>query len=116
MAHPAVSVEQVHVYTQQPARFEEIAVLRASHHSVTSAGGERAIAKIIEKMREQAAQLGANGLLLENLSVGSVLDVGAGVGTQIYTDNANIGLGVASSVGLATKMGEARAIFVLPPG
>ena len=58
----------VRVYTQAPESFEEIAVLHASRKSISSAGGERAIAKMIEEMRARAAGLGANGLLLEDFS------------------------------------------------
>jgi hypothetical protein len=102
----------VRVYTQAPQSFEEIAVLGASRKSVTTAGGERAIEKMIETMRSQAAELGANGVLLENLSDSDPLSLGTGVGTQTYTHNASIDLGVGGFLGVVKKTVRARAIFV----
>lgn len=102
----------VKVYTQAPQSFEEIAVLGASRRSVTSAGGERAISKMIEAMRTQAAQLGANGLLLEDFSDSDPVAIGTGVGSQTYTHNASIDVGVGGSVGVIKKIARARAIFV----
>jgi hypothetical protein len=102
----------VRVYTQAPQSFEEIAVLHASRQSVSTAGGERAIEKMIETMKSQAAGLGANGLLLEDLSDANGLALGTGVGTQTYTHNASIDVGVGGSLGLVKKTASARAIFV----
>lgn len=102
----------VKVYTQAPQSFEEIAVLGASRKSVSSAGGERAIAKMIEAMRTQAAQLGANGLLLEDFSDSDPVAIGTGVGSQTYTHNASIDVGVGGSLGVIKKIARARAIFV----
>jgi hypothetical protein len=102
----------VRVYTQAPERFEEIAVLSASRKSVSSAGGERAIAKMIETMRTQAAQLGANGLLLEDFTDSDPIAIGTGVGSQTYTHNASIDVGLGGSLGVVKKMAKARAIFV----
>jgi hypothetical protein len=107
-----VSPSAVRVYTQAPQSFEEIAVLNASRKSVTSAGGERAIARMIEEMRTQAAKLGANGLLLENFSDSDPFAIGTGVSSQTYTHNASINAGVGGSLGVVRKMAEARAIFV----
>ena len=102
----------VRVYTQAPQSFEEIAVLSASRKSVSSAGGERAIEKMIETMRSQAAQLGANGLLLEDFSDSDPVAVGSGVRSQTYTHNASIDVGVGGSLGVVKKAAKARAIFV----
>src|ERR1700723_3476773 len=108
----ALSPTEVKVYTQAPQSFEEIAVLGASRKSVTTAGGERAIAKMIEAMRTQAAQLGANGLLLEDFSDSDSVAIGTGVGSQTYTHNASIDVGVGASLGVIKKIARARAIFV----
>jgi hypothetical protein len=106
---------EVRVYTQAPQRFEEIALLGATRESVSTAGGERAIAKMIESMRVQAAQLGANGLLLEDFSDSGPVSVGTGVESQTYTHNASIGVGLGGSLGVMKKMAKARAILVPNP-
>jgi hypothetical protein len=110
-----LSPSDVRVYTQAPQSFEEIAVLSASRKSVSSAGGERAIEKMIETMRSQAAQLGANGLLLEDFSDSDPVAVGTGVGSQTYTHNASINVGVGGSLGVVKKAAKGRAIFVASP-
>ena len=104
----------VRVYTQAPSHFEEIAVLSASRKSMTPAGGERAVDSMIETMKSRAAGLGANGLLLEELSDSNALALGTGVGTQTYTHNGSINLGVGGSLGLVKKTVTGKAIFVEP--
>jgi hypothetical protein len=107
-----LSPTDVRVYTQAPQNFEEIAVLGASRKSVTTAGGLRAVEKMIETMKSQAAELGANGLLLEDLADSNAVTLGTGVGSQTYTHNASIDLGVGGSLGVVKKTVKARAIFV----
>jgi hypothetical protein len=102
----------VRVYTEAPAQFEEIAVLKASRKSVSAAGGERAIEKMIETMRAQAATLGANGLLLEDFSDAHALSVGGDLGSDTVTHNGSINLGLGAAVGIQKKTAEARAIVV----
>lgn len=110
-----ISPAEVRVYTQAPPSFEEVALLAATRKSVSSAGAERAIAKMIESMRVQAARLGANGLLLEDFSDSGPVSVGTGVQSQTYTHNASIGVGLGGSLGVVKKMAKARAIFVPSP-
>jgi hypothetical protein len=112
----AIPAAEVRVYTQAPQHFEEIAVFAASRKSVSSAGGERAIAIMIDSMRDQAAKLGANGLLLEDFSDSNSLGLGTAIGSQTYTHNGSINLGVDGSLGIVKKIAQARAIFVTPPG
>jgi hypothetical protein len=109
-----ITAAQVRIYTQAPKDFEEIAVLGASRKSVAGDGGEKAIEKMIESMRAQAAQLGANGLLLEEFSDSEPVEVATSVASQTYTHNASINVGVAGSVGVVKKAATARAIFVPP--
>jgi hypothetical protein len=110
-----LSPAEVRVYAQAPQSFEEIALLGATRNSVSSAGAERAIAKMIETLRLQAAQLGANGLLLEDISDSNPVSLGSGVGSQTYTHNASIGLGLGGSLDVTKKILKARAIFVPAP-
>ena len=62
----------------------------------------------------KAAQLGANGLLLEDFSDSDPVSVGTGVGSQTYTHNGSINVGVGGSLGVVKKAAKARAIFVAP--
>jgi hypothetical protein len=109
-----IAPSEVRVYTQAPQSFEEIAVLSASRKSVSAAGGERAIEKMIDTMKLRAAQLGANGLLLEDFSDSSGVSLATGVGSETYTHNASISLGVGGALGVVRKAAKGRAIFVAP--
>jgi hypothetical protein len=111
---PPITPEEVTIYTAAPAKFEEIAQLKASRKSVSTAGGERAIDKVIEEMKGQAAKLGANGLLLEDFSDAQSLTLGTGVGSDSYTHNGSISVGVGGAIGIIKKTGKARAILVVP--
>jgi hypothetical protein len=114
-ARAPLSADDVRVYTEAPPRFEEIAVLEASRDSLTAAGGERAIAKMIDLLKERSASLGANGLLLEDFSDSPAMGVGGGVGSDTYTHNGSISIGLGGAIGLVKKSTKARAIFI-PPG
>jgi hypothetical protein len=106
---------EVRVYTQAPQSFEEIARLDGTRKSLSTSGAERAIEKMIETMQRQAAQLGANGLLLEEISDSDPVALGTSVGSQTYTHNASINVGVGGSLGVTKKTVKARAIFVPAP-
>jgi hypothetical protein len=110
----AIAADEVRVYTQAPPSFEEIAVFNASRRSVSSAGGERAIQKMIESMKNQAALLGANGLLLEDFSDAQDFSLGTSLGSESYTHNGSISVGAGGSLGLVKKTAQAWAIFVPP--
>jgi hypothetical protein len=114
-ARAPLSADAVKVYTQAPRRFEEIAVLEASRDSLTAAGGERAIAKMIDVMKQRSGRLGANGLLLEDFSDSPAVGVGGGVGSDAFTHNGSISLALGGAIGFVKKSTKARAIFV-PPG
>ena len=113
-ARPAIPVERVVVYSHAPATFEDIATLSASTKSVFSPGGPAQIDKVVERLKAQAAQLGANGLILEGFSDAQTASLGTGVGSESYSRNTSVGIGVGGSFGIFKKTGMGRAIYVAP--
>ena len=113
-ARAPIAATEVRVYTHAPPSFEEIAILSASRRSISSAGGERAIQKMIASMMSQAALLGANGLLLEDFSDERDLSLGTSVGSDSHTHNGSISVGAGGSLGVIKKTAKGRAIFVPP--
>lgn len=111
-ARPAIMPDQVKVYPAPPARFEDIAILDASAKSVFGTGGQRSVDKVVERLKAQAAKLGANGLILEGFADRQSASIGTGVGSESYSGNSAVGVGAAGSFGVFTKTGKARAIFV----
>src|SRR5271167_924765 len=79
-ARPAISPAEVKIYSHPPAVYEEIALLNASTSHMFTPGGQKTIDEVIEKLKEQAAKLGANGVLLEGFSDRQTGSVGTGVG------------------------------------
>jgi hypothetical protein len=114
-ARPAISPSDVKVYLQPPATFEQIAILNASANSMFGTGGQGSVDKVIQRLKEQAAKLGANGIVLEGMSDRQTGSLGGGSGSTSYSSNSAVGVGVGGSLGIFKKTGEARAIFV-PPG
>jgi hypothetical protein len=114
-ARPPISPSEVKIYPQPPPSFEQIAILNASANSVFGTGGQGSVDKVIQRLKEQAAKLGANGIILEGMSDRQTGSLGGGSGSTSYSGNSAVGVGVGGSLGVFKKTGQARAIFV-PPG
>jgi hypothetical protein len=114
-ARPPITPAEVRIYSHPPAAFEEIAILNASKNSAFTTGGQKTVDKVIAGLKEQAAKLGANGIILEGFSDSQTGSVGAGGGSDSVSRNSAVGVGVGGSLGIYKKTGHGRAIFV-PPG
>ena len=115
VSHPPIAAADVKIYSQPPPVFEEIAVLNASSSSMFTTGGQKTVDKVIAELKEQAAKLGANGVILEGFSERQTGSLGTGVGSSSVSSNSAVGVGVGGSLGIYNKTGHGRAIFV-PPG
>jgi hypothetical protein len=114
-ARPPISPADVRIYSHPPEVFQEIAILDTSKSSAFTTGGQKTVDKVIEGLKEQAAKLGANGIILEGFSDRQTGSVGSGVGGGSASSNSAVGVGVGGSLGIYKKTGHGRAIFV-PPG
>lgn len=113
---PPVPVAQVRVYfAPPPSRFEEIALLQSNSGPFTY-GEQNKMDSVIGKLRNEAAKLGANGVLFQGTEDGyggGGVSVGAGggrVGGRSYT-----GGGVGIDISPRQKFGHGVAIYVLDP-
>jgi uncharacterized protein YbjQ (UPF0145 family) len=111
-ARPPISPGDVKIYSRPPVAFEEIAILNASKSSAFTTGGQKTVDKVIAGLKEQAAKLGANGVILEGFSDSQTGSVGSGVGSSSYSNNSAVGVGVGGSLGIYRKTGHGVAIFV----
>src|ERR1700688_630363 len=114
-ARPPISPSDVKLYLQPPPSFQEVAILNASANSMFGTGGQGSVDKVIQRLKEEAAKLGANGIILEGMSDRETGSLGGGSGSTSYSSNSAVGVGAGASLGIFKKTGEARAIFV-PPG
>src|SRR5476651_1620360 len=114
-ARPAIAPADVKIYSHPPPVFEEVAMLNASSSHMFTTGGQQTVDKVIADLKEQAAKLGANGVILEGFSDSQTGSVGTGVGSSSVSSNSAVGVGVGGSLGIYKKTGHGVAIFV-PPG
>lgn len=114
-ARAPIPVDQVVIYEQPPVNSQDVAILNASSNSVFSAGGRRVADKVIQRLKVQAAQLGANGVVLQGFTDRQTGSLGTGVGSDSYSGHTAVGVGAGASFGIFKKTGEALAIYVSPP-
>jgi hypothetical protein len=113
-ARPPISPSEVKLYLQPPPTFEQIAILNASASSMFGTGGQGSVDKVTQRLKEQAARLGANGIILEGISDRQTGSIGGGSGSSSYSGNSAVSVGAGGSLGIFKKTGQARAIFVSP--
>ena len=112
--HPPIDPAQVKIYMSPPPVYEDVALLNPTSSSLLMPGGSQQMNKIIEEMKQEAASLGANGVILEGFSDAQTGALGTGVGSQSYSGSGSVGVGVGGSFGIYKKTGHGRAIFVPP--
>ena len=113
---PAISPEQVRVYfAPPPGRYVEIALLESSSGAFTY-GEQNKLDSVLGKLRVEAAALGANGVLVQDMASGyGGSNVGVGVGGGSFGHGSHIGGGVGVSISPTPKYARAIAIHVDTP-
>lgn len=107
---PSIDPSQVRIYSTAPPKYEEIAVINATSRSSFSFGAQNKMDTVIERLKKEAALLGANGVLLQ--ATGSEGGGGVGVGVGTGTGGGFISTGIFSSS--EHKTGRGLAIHVAP--
>ena len=107
-----VPPSQVAVYLEPIAQpYDEIAVLRASSKYswslTTTAKGN----VVIARLQEEAAKLGANGILLQEMSSGASASITTGLAPDVTRDHATLGVGLDASGFFSARVGRAIAIY-----
>jgi hypothetical protein len=114
-ARPAISPDQVRIYLQPPeARYEQIANLAASSRGSFAFTAARKMDKVIERLRRQAAKLGANGILLHGVADQTGGSMGAAVDVENQSTHSPYGLGLGGWAFFYSKAGDGVAIYVGP--
>lgn len=107
-----IPVAQVKLYTQAPHKYVEIAVLESSSRNSLAFGDQAKLDLVIQRMKEQAARLGANGVLLQDTRTEAGGSIGTGVGTGGMAGAVGVGVGLGTSFELMRKVGRGLAIWV----
>lgn len=112
---PPISPDQVQIYLHPPAgKYEEVALLDSSSRHSFSFTAQGKTDAVIIRLKEEAAKLGANGILLQGIGDQASGSVGTGVGTANASGNSATAFGVGSSGTVFVKSGSGVAIYVEP--
>ena len=112
---PPISPDQVQLYLRPPAaRYEEVALLESSSKHSFSFTAQGKTDAVIQRLKEDAAKLGANGILLEGVGDKATGSVGTGFGSATGAGNSVVGVGFNSSGTVFVKSGKGLAIYVPP--
>ncbi len=107
-----IAPEQVQIYLRPPAGYEELAMVSANSRGSFSWSLQGATDLALQRLKQEAAKLGANGLL--NLSFGEpwgaapVLGTGLAYGWGGYPT----GYGLGASVGVPAPVKSATALAI----
>jgi hypothetical protein len=104
---PPIEPAQVKLYSSAPAKFEEIAIIEASSKSSWAFTDQQKVNVVIERLKEEAAKLGANGVLLQMTGSESTGGVMTGFASG---SNPTFGTGIYATA--LHKTGRALAIHV----
>lgn len=112
-----IPVERVIVYTQAPAKYEKIAILHSSSRNSWRFTEQGKMDQALLRLKEEAAALGANGILIEATGEEHSGYVSTGSGT--YDKNSAIGVSIGMPLTHKTAQGIAiwvdKSVKVPPP-
>lgn len=108
-----LSPGQVRLYLEAPAgKYEQIAIIDTSSKYSLSFTTQGKAEVVIRRLKEQAAKLGANGLLLQEIAEEPVETIGTAVGTEHESARGSISLGLSGSGLLLQRFGRGIAIYL----
>jgi hypothetical protein len=115
-ARPAIDAAGVQIYRTPPGRYQEIAILDATSGATFIHGSPQGEALALQRLKEEAAKVGANGVLVTLVGDRSrgVLGVGVG-GGGISSGRRNFVAGegsVSGGVPIVQNSAQGIAIYV----
>jgi hypothetical protein len=112
-ARPPITPDSVQIYMQPPAgKYEQIAILNTSSAGSFSFTAQSKTDSVIKRLKEQAARLGANGVILQGMGDVAGGSVGVGGGQDSYSRSSAVGVGLGGSFQMSHKAGSGLAIYV----
>jgi hypothetical protein len=111
-ARPAISSDQVKIYWHPPEHYDEIALLDTSSRASMSITAQGKTDVVIARLKEEAAKLGANGILLQGVGDQSAGSVSSGYAQASSTGHSAYASGIGISGNIMIKAGSGVAIYV----
>lgn len=112
-ARPPISPDLVKIYYHPPeTKYEEIALLDTSSKGGFGFTAQGKMDVVINRLKEDAAKLGANGILLQGVGEQAGATVSSGYGQATVSGNHAYGAGFGLSGTAREKTGSGLAIYV----
>ena len=112
-AREPISPDQVKVYIHPPTEFDEIAMLDSSSRVSFAITARGKTDKVLARLKDEAAKLGANGILLQAIEDQAAGSVGTGFGSANAPGHSALGFGFGSFSAVYVKSASGMAIYVL---
>lgn len=109
---PAISIDQVKVYLHPPKKYEEVALVEASSRSSWAFTDQGKTDVVVQRLKEEAAKVGANGILLQGTGSEYGGSFGTLTGTTAVSGNMARTTGLGTSLGITHKTGNGVIIYV----
>jgi hypothetical protein len=105
---PPISPADVQIYLDPPAQYEKVAVLESNNRASFAFTQQQKTNKVVDRLKEEAAALGANGILLQG--VGDQYAGSVGSANAWASGGSAYGIGFSSATYL--RVGSGIAIYV----
>jgi hypothetical protein len=100
------------IFWHPPEHYEEIALLDTSSRASLHITAQGKTDVVIERLKEEAAKLGANGVLLQGIGDQSAGSVSTGYAQASATGHSAYASGIGISGNVMIKAGSGIAIYV----
>jgi hypothetical protein len=110
---PPISPDQVQLYLHPPAgKYEEVALLDSNSRHSFSFTAQGKTNAVIERLKAEAAKLGANGILLNGVGDQAAGSVSTGFGSATASGHSATAFGFGTSGTVFIKSGSGLAIYI----
>jgi hypothetical protein len=114
-ARTPISPDLVQLYLEPPSRrYEQIAVLHSSSRRSWSFTSQSKADVVIRRLKEEAASLGANGVLLDGIADRPGATIGTTLGTNTMGPRGTADFGVVVALPTSQRYGSGIAIYLAP--
>lgn len=110
---PAIDPATVKIYLKPPAKYEDVALLDASSKSSWAISDQGKMDVVVRRLREEAAKLGANGVLIQGRGEQAAGTVSSASGSATNVGGMTYGSAAGVGASIFYKVGSGIAIYVI---
>jgi hypothetical protein len=107
-----IDPSEVKIYRVEPEIFEEIAIVEATSKGSIEFSEQGKIDLALDRLKEKAAELGANGILMTGVTDGYGGSFSIGLGGGSYSGGSGGSVGASTSKSSTYKIASGIAIYV----